>query len=281
MAQMQQPRIAEIVAAMLRDKILSGQLRDGDDLPRQEILLEEFSVSKPSLREALRILESQGMITVRRGNQGGATVHVPREQNAAYMIGLVLQVRDVPYTDVGAALKLIEPVCTGLVAARKDRRRAVLPRLRAIHEDSKKAMDDPEMFTRLSRAFHEAIVEECGNQTLILVVGALETLYTGQWQSWAVEAASEGQFPDGEGRQAGIRAHDRILKAVEQGDTTKAEQAARRHLEASQLYTVGGKFDRRAGNSEFVAGLPLRAPASTTLPADPQRRVSDGQGGRR
>ena len=65
------PRLAEMVAAGLRDKILSGELDDGDLLPRQEDLLAEFGVSPPSIREALRILETEGLITVKRGNVGG------------------------------------------------------------------------------------------------------------------------------------------------------------------------------------------------------------------
>src|ERR1700755_1275124 len=82
--QLHQPRLAEMVAALLRERILSGALRDGDPLPRQEDLLKEFGISKPSLREALRILEAEGLITVRRGNRGGALVHVPEAGHAAH-----------------------------------------------------------------------------------------------------------------------------------------------------------------------------------------------------
>lgn len=252
MTQMKQPRIAEMVASSLRDQILAGELQDGDELPRQDLLLEQFAVSAPSLREALRILESQGLITVRRGNQGGAVVHTPRERTAADMIGMVLRFRDVAYTDIGAALKVIEPACTGLIAARKDRKRKALPRLAKIHEQGKQVIDDFEEFTRLSRAFHEAIVDECGNQTLILIVGALETIYTDQWESWAVEATKKGRNPGGDERQAGLRAHERILAAIEDGDREAAEQASRRHLEASHLHTMDGVFGRhvmsRAGD---------------------------------
>jgi DNA-binding FadR family transcriptional regulator len=78
-------------------------------------------VSRPSLREALRILESEGLITVRRGNLGGAVVHAPRVGNAAYSVGLVLQSKRVPMTDLRDAIKSIEPVGAGLCAAREDR----------------------------------------------------------------------------------------------------------------------------------------------------------------
>ena len=84
-------RIAEIVADELRRQIIDGELADGDLLPRQEVLVEQFNVSLVSLREALRILETEGLVSVRRGNRGGAVVHAPAKTSAAYMLGLLLQ----------------------------------------------------------------------------------------------------------------------------------------------------------------------------------------------
>ena len=62
-----QPRVAELVASKLRDDILSGRLKEGDVLPSQETLLAEFGVSPPALREAIHLLETDGLISVRRG----------------------------------------------------------------------------------------------------------------------------------------------------------------------------------------------------------------------
>src|SRR6201995_1182189 len=92
-AQLRQPRLAEVVAGGLRERIIDGTLTDGDLLPKQDELLEEFRISRPSLREALRILESEGLITVRRCNQGGSVIEAPNAESSAYMFGLVLQSR--------------------------------------------------------------------------------------------------------------------------------------------------------------------------------------------
>jgi len=81
---MRQPRLAEMVASALRDEILSGSLTEGDTLPRQEDLLADFQVSPPAVREALRILETEGLVSVRRGNVGGAVVHVPSARGVAW-----------------------------------------------------------------------------------------------------------------------------------------------------------------------------------------------------
>jgi DNA-binding FadR family transcriptional regulator len=239
-----------MVAQLLRDRILSGELKDGDALPKQEELLTEFRISKPSLREALRILEAEGLITVRRGNQGGAIVHVPQASNAAYMIDLVLRAQNVQLEDVGAALALLEPLCASLCAMRSDRRKAVMPRLRAAHRAAVEAVDDEIEFTQRSRRFHEELVELCGNQTLILVVGALETLWSGQEQRWAERAAKAGGFPAREQRLAGMRAHERLLKLVEAGDHVALNEAARKHLDATQRYALSDERDDVAPHAE-------------------------------
>jgi DNA-binding FadR family transcriptional regulator len=235
-----------MVADVLRERIVSGQLQDGASLPRQEDLLQEFRVSRPSLREALRILEAEGLITIHRGNRGGATVHVPRVGNAAYSVGLVLQSRGVQMADVRDALQAIEPVCAGFCAAREDRHEAVLPRLRALHKEALDAVGDPVQFTVTSRRFHEGLVDSCGNETLKLIVGALESLWTSREEAWARDADQAGGFPESKRRLSGMRAHERILKYIEDGDVDRVQRQARLHLESSLLYALDGSTDDRA-----------------------------------
>ena len=124
-----QPRVAEIVASRLRDEILSGRLKEGDVLPSQESLFQEFGVSPPALREAIHILETDGLISVRRGNVGGAVVHLPSAARTAHMISMVLQTRAATPADVSEALLHLEPICAGMCAAREDRMTEVVPYL--------------------------------------------------------------------------------------------------------------------------------------------------------
>src|SRR3954454_21494458 len=76
--QLRQVRLADIVAATLRSRILSGELPDGSLVPKQEDLGEEYLVSPAAIREALRILETEGLVSVMRGSIGGSVVHTPR-----------------------------------------------------------------------------------------------------------------------------------------------------------------------------------------------------------
>lgn len=231
------PRVADLVAGAIRRRILSGQLPDGTSLPKQSELLKEFRVSKPSLREALRILESENLLTVRRGNVGGSVVRAPETQGAAYALGLVLKSRQVSLRDVGIALQQLEPICASLCASRSDRHEAVLPALRSVHEQAREAADDRLALTRLSRQFHEILVERCGNATIIATVGAVESLWSGQEQVWAAEAERGGDFP-GELASGALASHDELIELIEKGDIDGTAAVARRHLENTYFFRL-------------------------------------------
>ena len=79
----------QLVADELRQLIVSGQLTEGESLGREPELIERFGVSRPSLREALRILEAEGLITVVRGVHGGVVAHEPDERMTARTAALV------------------------------------------------------------------------------------------------------------------------------------------------------------------------------------------------
>jgi GntR family transcriptional regulator, transcriptional repressor for pyruvate dehydrogenase complex len=235
---MRQPRLAEMVADALRDRILSGDLADGGQLPPQEELLTEYHVSKPSLREALSILEIEGLLRVRRGRLGGSDVHQPHTSTAAYMLALVLQSKGTTLRDVGVALAQMEPICASLCAARPNRKRNVVPALERIHADLRTSVDDPLKFVATARRFHEGLVEQCGNKTLIEVVGVLEHLWSAHEHLWAERATASGRFPVESNQREGIRAHDRILQMIRDGDVDRVATTCRSHLEKSQFWTL-------------------------------------------
>jgi DNA-binding FadR family transcriptional regulator len=239
-SQLRQPRLAEVVASVLRERIIDGTLSDGDLLPKQDALLEEFRISRPSLREALRILESEGLIRVRRGNVGGSVVEVPTAETSAYTMGLVLQSRRGTVADLALAIKQIEPVTASMCAERADRKKTVLPLLLDNLDQTAAAIGDGPSFTRLSREFHERLVASCGNQTMILMVGALESLWTEQERRWAHSAQSAGRYP-GEKYQRDVQsAHKALAKAIESGQSDRAATLAQKHLAESQHYSLKG-----------------------------------------
>ena len=240
-AKLRQPRVAELLADVLRDRILSGELRDGASLPKQDDLLEEFGTSKASAREAFRILETEGLVTVRRGNVGGAVVHRPKQETAAYMLALVLQSRGVGLSDVGSALQYVEPLCAALCAGRADRATTVVPRLEAAHQALVDAIDsgDEAGAVPASRTFHEELVRCSGNETMILVAGALESLWTAHEGAWSVVASEAGRFPKPLLRKRALQEHEQLIEAIAAGDIDRATRTARRHLTTAQQYPLG------------------------------------------
>jgi len=266
--QMRQPRLAEMVAGALRERIVSGDLADGDVLPGLDRLVKEFGVSPPSLREALRILENEGLITVRRGNVGGAVVHRPKAATAAYMFGLVLQTENVPVVDLAVALGHLEKLCARLCAARSDRRRAVVPNLRRLHRASADAIDDVVTFERTCQDFHDGLVENCGNQSIMLAVSAFEWLWREQQEGWAHRVAVLHEYPDLELRREGLQAHAAILDAIGRGDAALAEHLTGEHLQNPRIRDVptGGSATVRA--TEMSGGRLASVDAARSL-SDP------------
>lgn len=229
-----QVRLAEVIAARLRGQILDGSLRPGETLPTQEELAEQFRVSHPSVRDALRILETEGLVSVRRGRFGGAVVHAPTAASAAYSVGLALQAQMTTLEDLGEALIAMEPMCAAMCARRADRATTVVPVLRQSLAEQKDVIGDGPGFTAASRAFHEAVVDLCGNQTARLVVSSLAVLWSEQEKKWSTEVAD--RYPERPARDDVLRAHKRLADAIDKGDATGAERLARTHVAASQRY---------------------------------------------
>lgn len=253
--QLRQPRLADMVASVLRERIVDGQLGDGDLLPKQDELLEEFRISRPSLREALRILESEGLLTVRRGNVGGSVIEAPNAESSAYMFGLVLQSRRGDVADLAAAIQHIEPITASLCASREDREQTVIPQLRDNIAESEGAIGDGPQFTKLSRQFHEQMVAACGNQTLILMVGALESLWSEQERQWAQRADSQGQYPEERYRRDALTAHKALVSGISGGQAERVAKLARRHLQESQHYALAEGSDRVVRATSLRSGF--------------------------
>lgn len=266
MRQLRQPRLAEIVAASLRDDILTGKLKEGDSLPRQEDLFTEFRVSLPAVREAMRILETEGLISVRRGNVGGAIVHLPTPERTAQMISMVLQTRGTTPADVSGALSYLEPVCARMCAARPDRATEVVPHLRQALEAQQAEFDDPLAYSPTARKFHEVLVQRCGNETMIVVIGSLETIWSAHESSvWdeavtASSAANGSDDPDSplakRTRRAAVRDHEKILAAIEAGNEDRAAALAATHLGLTRNSTLASSHYNTV-QANLVGGIDL------------------------
>lgn len=244
------PRMAEVVADSLRSKILAGEI---EVVPRLDALIRQYDVGPPAAREALRILETEGLITVRRGNVGGAQVHLPTNEHIAYSLSLVLQATATTLADVGEALRQLEPVCAAMCATREDRATTVVPTLRELNEQQAKAIGDRPATWRITDAFHATLVRECGNRTLVQVVGALERV----WGSHAktVLLADDVDLAPERLWKAAVKEHQQITDAIAKGDADRAAHLAKRHLVGTHAYMSSVDDDQMVAASIVQRGL--------------------------
>ncbi|MGF7234555.1 MAG: FadR/GntR family transcriptional regulator [Frankia sp.] len=214
------------IADELRQLIVRGDLSEGESLGREPDLVDRFGVSRPSLREALRILEAEGLISVKRGVLGGVVAHRPDERMTARTAALVLQARNVSLADVYEARSMIEPVAARLVALSRSRRGAAAGR-RRLSAEQLEVIDDPEAFGRANSRFHGRLVELAGNQTLSIVAEMLNEIV-----ARAVTAVSQpGTTADtGATRLRGLRSQARLAALLENGDAEAAEEHWAEHM---------------------------------------------------
>jgi DNA-binding FadR family transcriptional regulator len=237
MEQLHQPRLADIIAARLRSGILSGRYREGEVLDIAGGVFEDFSVSLPAMREAVRVLENEGLLRTRRGSGGGVVVQLPTARRIGEVIAMVLQARRTEPADVGRALAHIEPICASMCAERPDRHASVLPDLRRIVKAQRDQLDDRASYMAHARAFHDGIVEHCGSETMVVAAGALEVI-------WSAHAATlyTGDVPssDGEDLQrrlgAAVDQHERVVDAIDAGDGEFAARLLRDHIAFTQSH---------------------------------------------
>lgn len=239
------PRLREKpqqIADELRRLIVSGKLAEGDSLGHEPELVERFGVSRPSLREALRILEAEGLITVVRGMLGGIIVHEPDERMTARTAALVLQARNVSLADVYEARTLLEPVAVRVVASLRARQTAV-KELRQLIKQQVRVITDPDGFGPANARFHERLVALAGNQTLTIVAEMLNEVVTR-----AVTAISRsGPAPDSVAtRRRGVRSQERLVELIAAGKAPEAEAHWREHM------TVVGRFLVKQGAATVI-----------------------------
>lgn len=226
------------VADELRRLIVDGTFEEGESLGNEAELIERFGVSRPTLREALRILEAEGLISVVRGVLGGVIAHRPDHRQAARTAALVLQHRNVALADVFEARTIIEPAAVRLLAQRRGRK-AAAARLRELIADQEAVLDEPAAFDDANARFHQGLVELAGNQTLGIVaemlnevvaraVTALEESFTDQARALAA-------------RQRGLRSQRRLADLIQSGDADAAEEHWRTHMAVVGRMLLGQK----------------------------------------
>jgi GntR family transcriptional repressor for pyruvate dehydrogenase complex len=242
------PKTAELIASYVRGQIVRGELNTGDALPSETVLMEMFGVSRPTLREAFRILEAESLINVRRGARGGARVVSPDLAVAARYAGLLLQVSGTTIADVYEARMVIEPAAAGLLAIRRSQQDlddldACLQRLADLVE-SDEHFKDADAWSQAAQEFHDLVLERAGNRTLAVQAGVLREVVAMHLSTVVMRIFDHPDTQD-QFRKL-IRSYRKLVVLLDARDAEGAERHWRTHMEVAGRRLLGDDIGARS-----------------------------------
>jgi GntR family transcriptional repressor for pyruvate dehydrogenase complex len=212
-------KVPEIVARRILRDIVDRGLSTGDRLPPEASMIRQFGVGRASLREALRILETHGLIRIRMGSGGGPVVTDVSSTDYGRMASLYLFRSGGTYEELLEARLVIEPMMVRLAAERLTDETA--ERLRDVVAEGVAAADAPAPeWSATSEAFHAVIAGMSGNHVLDLFAAALIS----------IERRHIGPVYRPGDRATTLEAHSRIAEAILEQNAGRAEQLTRRHV---------------------------------------------------
>ena len=213
------PKASEIVARDLAAFIIERQLPDGARLPIEREMLETLKVGRNTLREALRLLETRGVIIIRPGRTGGPVVRRPRTHDLSEALVLLLAFESASLSDVLHARQAVEPMIARLAATRITTEQ--VDALQASIDVMTQKAGDQVLFLEQNMIFHSLIAEASGNVVLRIVNETLRSINDG--------AAYGVQYSALRHRQVAA-VHARILIGLRNQDGDMAEAEMRAHL---------------------------------------------------
>lgn len=266
-------KLSHLIARDLRGMILRGELAQGQPLPSESDLIKAFDVSRDTLREALRILESESLIRVRRGRIGGAVVQRPHPGAVTRHVALLLQVSNATIGDINEARQMIEPPSVAKLAGSSSEVAAALSEL---HELELSRASDPTACLTAVAAFDQAVLRMAGNRTIAVVASVLREL---------VDEQAASRKLGGRGAPMVQRLTDRhadVLSALGTGDPAAVRASWSAYLDASaaELGSSGAatRLDVvpvwRAGGVDQPGGG--RSTIASSLARDIRARIATG-----
>lgn len=218
------PKAAEILATQIKQEIISGKYPEGAMLPPETEMAVQLNLSRPTVREALRLLESEGLVSIRPGPRGGPRVERPSSNTVTRSLTTLFQYERVSLAALLEARRAIEPACARVAAARaQDQDISAL-------KDSIKRMrgnltDDGQFWTENAN-FHVALAEAGSNPVLNTLMISLRELIYG---------FTAGLHIEPEERAETLTEHTAILKAIMARDADAAARAAEAHLGSFEM----------------------------------------------
>lgn len=228
-------RIYEEIVRQIKTMITEGRLKSGDQLPPERDLAEKFLVSRTSVREALRALESLGLVEIRPGE--GTFVREVSVESLIQPLALVMLSQREAIGELFEARRLLEPLIAGLAAVRATR--DDLSEMERILDDQAREITAGRTGLAQDAQFHAAIGAASHNRAITRIVHALMDLLTqSREESLNTPGRPERSHED----------HRRVLDAIAKRSEAGARQAMLDHLIAVERLVHGTHAEPARGS---------------------------------
>jgi GntR family transcriptional repressor for pyruvate dehydrogenase complex len=215
-------KTALILAQRIVHDIQRAGFQPGDKLPPERVMMEQYDAGRGTLRESLRFLELQGLLSFKPGPGGGPVVQKPGAEALAATMALLLQFDNAPYRVIAEARAALEPVMAALAAERITGER--LADLEATLTDMEAGLSDVELYLDANERFHAIIAWASSNSLFGFLIDVMV-------DSMDMSGTAHGIEYSVRRRQAVLKAHGSIYDAIAAGDATLASDAMRTHIE--------------------------------------------------
>lgn len=223
------PKSCDMLASRLRNQILSGTYIAGQQLPSERDLMEQTGISRNAVREALRILETQGLVTTRLGRYGGSFVCQPTDEMFSHYLTIFSRAHSIPLKSLVQARLALEPQVALLAALnRTDEDLAALAEgLRQLEK-----AEDPATFLDRNMHCHLLVATASHNQLLQVFLTSLSGLIrdvAGEMEDIVVTSVEKDV----------MRFHHQLLDAIRKQDSAAAVRRMTRHIKAYEERFIG------------------------------------------
>jgi GntR family transcriptional regulator, transcriptional repressor for pyruvate dehydrogenase complex len=219
------PKAALLVAQRIVRDVVRGGMQPGDLLPPERAMLETYETGRGTLREALRLLEFQGVIALKPGPGGGPILLNPAASHLASTLELLMQLNQATYRSIVEVRTALEPMISQLAAQRISDE--ALGQLAMTIDQMRDYLDDRDLFLESNKRFHDVIAWSSGNVLFAYIVDSLLGILDG--------TIIGIDYPRHR-RVAILRAHEEIHVALAQRDSQQSEERMREHIEAYARY---------------------------------------------
>lgn len=220
------------IADEIKDWIVLHGLKPGDRLPGERELIGSFQASKGTIREALRALETQGLVRSRTGPGGGTFVGTLSESRAMELLGNYFFFRSPSIGDIYALRRVLEPEMAVSITGRlADADFTRLERTMQVYLDPPQDLEEERRQRHAELDFHAILVDYCPNPVLGFMCRFLQSLLR---ELTVCKRIYEEPIPDL--RESGVSYQARLLRALRREDAEAAREIMFEHMCTAQRY---------------------------------------------